>query len=240
MSNPRYLIVNADDFGLTLGINEGIITAHRRGIVTSASLMVRAPAAREAAALAAEYSELSLGLHLDLGEWVYRHGDWVQLYTTVPDDGPEAYDREVRSQLAAFEHLTGASPTHIDSHQHVHRDDPLRAIVMAMGRDLRVPVRDFAPDIRYCGDFYGQSELGETFPAGISPDALLGILRRLGPGLTELGCHPGLPAELDSVYRDEREVELQALCDPRIRAALDDLEIELCSFATMPVTPSTS
>jgi predicted glycoside hydrolase/deacetylase ChbG (UPF0249 family) len=52
MSTNRYLIVNADDFGQSHGVNRGVIEAFENGIVTSASLMVRWPAAVEAAAYA--------------------------------------------------------------------------------------------------------------------------------------------------------------------------------------------
>ena len=52
MRTGRLLIVNADDFGQTAGVNRGVIEAHDRGIVTSASLMVRWPAAAEAASFA--------------------------------------------------------------------------------------------------------------------------------------------------------------------------------------------
>ena len=61
----RYLIVNADDFGQSDGVNRGIVRAHEGGIVTSASLMVRWPAAEEAAACARTHLRLSVGLHLD-------------------------------------------------------------------------------------------------------------------------------------------------------------------------------
>ena len=70
----RVLVVNADDYGRTEGVNRGIIEAHERGIVTSASLMVRWPAAREAAAYVRGGWRLGLGLHVDLGEWVFRGG----------------------------------------------------------------------------------------------------------------------------------------------------------------------
>jgi predicted glycoside hydrolase/deacetylase ChbG (UPF0249 family) len=66
--DERTLIVNADDFGLTSGVNAGIARAHEEGILTSASLMVRWPAAAEAAAYAARTPGLSVGLHVDLGE----------------------------------------------------------------------------------------------------------------------------------------------------------------------------
>src|SRR5687767_10207836 len=63
----RYLIVNADDFGLSPGVNAGIVAAHENGIVTSASLMVRKLAAAEAADYGRRHPKFSVGLHVDLG-----------------------------------------------------------------------------------------------------------------------------------------------------------------------------
>ena len=65
----RYLIVNADDFGLSESVNRGILDAHDEGIVTSASLMVERPAALEAADRARERPRLGLGLHVEVGRW---------------------------------------------------------------------------------------------------------------------------------------------------------------------------
>ena len=86
--NTRYLIVNADDFGQSRGINRGIMEAHEQGIVSSTSPMVRWPAAPEAAAYARSHRSLSLGLHLDFGEWRCRKGRWLQLYEVVPIEDP--------------------------------------------------------------------------------------------------------------------------------------------------------
>ena len=61
----RRLIVNADDFGLTHGVNRAVADAHRHGVLTSASLMVDAPGAEDAARLARELPGLSVGLHAD-------------------------------------------------------------------------------------------------------------------------------------------------------------------------------
>src|SRR5205085_11997778 len=63
----RLLIVNADDFGLSRGVNEGIIEAHTGGILTSTSLMVWRPGAEHAAKVAAAHPALSVGLHFDDG-----------------------------------------------------------------------------------------------------------------------------------------------------------------------------
>src|ERR1041384_5283397 len=123
---PKYLIVNADDFGLSDGVNRGIIEAFERGIVTSASLMVRQPAAAAAATDAASHPKLSVGLHLDLGEWVFQNGEWVILYSVVATDDPKAVGAETSHQLSQFRRLMGRNPTPLDSHQHVHRKEPVR------------------------------------------------------------------------------------------------------------------
>ena len=66
MSAGKRLIVNADDLGRTEGINEGIFDAHRRGIVTSATMMVNYPAARRVAVLSRDSPALGIGLHVSL------------------------------------------------------------------------------------------------------------------------------------------------------------------------------
>jgi chitin disaccharide deacetylase len=223
----KRLIVNADDFGLSAGVNRGIVQAHESGIVTSASLMVRAPAAKEASAVA---GNLSVGLHLDLCEWAYRDEQWQLLYSVVPVDDARAVADEVARQLDAFRSLMGRDPTHLDSHQHVHRDEPVRTVLLEVGHRLGIPVRHFHPSIRYCGSFYGQSDKGYTYHDGISVEALVKVLRELTEGITELGCHPAAVTDFDSVYGNERVLELQALCDPRVRTAVNEAGIELCTF----------
>lgn len=227
------LIVNSDDFGQSAGINRGVAQAHERGIVTSASLMVRWPASISAAAYAREHlSCLSLGLHVDLGEWTVRSEEWVRVYEVVPTDDLTAVTDAVTEQLTDFRRLVGRNPTHLDSHQHVHREEPVRSILQQIARELRVPLREYSPQVNYCGDFYGQSEDGTPFPEGISVDNLLSIVSKLRSGLTELGCHPGLEADVDSMYRCERAEEVRTLCHPRVRATLQTLGIELSGFPT--------
>src|SRR5690242_18375271 len=166
-AQAKILIVNADDFGLSPGVNRGIIEAHERGIVTSASLMVRWPAAEEAAAYARSHPRLGVGLHLDFAEWAIRDDQWVRLYQVCDLDNPLAVRREVERQIEQFFHLMDRPPTHVDSHQHVHQDVRVRAIVEQIARRLEVPLRHHG-SVRYCGDFYGQDEHGLPYPDGIS------------------------------------------------------------------------
>jgi predicted glycoside hydrolase/deacetylase ChbG (UPF0249 family) len=221
--SERELIVNADDFGRSPGTNAGIIRAHEQGIVTSASLMVRWPAAQAAATYALSSRGLSLGLHVDLSEWTYRDGEWVLLYENAPAD------TEITRQLKSFRTLVGRDPTHLDSHQHVHREEPVASLLAGLAGQLGIPLRGRGA-IRYCGDFYGQTGKGDPVPNGISVENLVDVIERLPPGATELGCHPGLDAELDSSYRDERLREVAALGDPRVRLTLEREQVRLRSF----------
>lgn len=229
MSGERLLIVNADDLGLSSGVNAGIFEAHERGIVTSASLMVRAPAAAEAHAWAGAHPELAVGLHLDIAEWQYEDGEWRVNYERCPPEDATAVEAECRGQLAAFRELTGRDPTHLDSHQHTHMSEPVASVAAGLAAELGVPLR--ARGIRYEGGFYGQSGKGEPYPAGIEAGHLVELIEALPSGRTELGCHPAIGDDTGSSYAREREQELRALCADRVRAALEREEITLCSFA---------
>ena len=229
----RHVIVNADDLGQTEGINRGVAAAVECGIVTSASLMVRWPASPAAVTWASTSPSISLGLHIDLAEWSYRGGQWLPLYEVVRDDDADAVSDELSRQLGMFLRLVGRPPTHLDAHQHLHLRDPLRTQVLAAGDRLRVPVRGLSAKVAYCGGFYGQSGTGEPIPGAITFEGLLAVLDELGPGTTELSCHPGLaPLNLDTMYLTERPNEVATLCDPRLPAALAQRRLTLCSFST--------
>jgi chitin disaccharide deacetylase len=228
-----YLIVNADDFGLSAGVNAGIAETHRRGIVTSASLMVRPRAAVAAAELSRELPGLSIGLHFDLGEWACREGTWYKLYEVVSLDDPEAVRAELWRQLDRFRELVGRDPTHLDSHQHVHREAPVREIAAEIAAELDVPLRHYSSSVHYCGDFYGQTRDGESRPEAILSERLIELIRDLPDGVTELACHPGLDEYLPTMYCHERRREVEALCAAPVKAAVERY-VKLVSFAELP------
>ncbi|MDQ6913049.1 MAG: ChbG/HpnK family deacetylase [Verrucomicrobiota bacterium] len=228
--DERRVIVNADDFGLTDGINRGILEAHQTGIVTSSSLMVRYPAARQAAELAQTNPKLSVGLHFDIAEWRFRDGSWEVFYEVVDAKNAAAVEVELQRQLALFQHLLGRAPTHLDSHQHLHKSEPAREILLQASEKLRVPLRACHSLVRHRGDFYGQTAEGLPFPGGISTARLSEIIRSVESGWTEIGCHPGYTNGLDSVYLIEREIELRVLCSAEIWRVLEEKKIELLSF----------
>lgn len=229
-SHARRLIVNADDFGQSAGVNEGIIHCHEHGIVTSASLMVRWPSAAAAAEYARAKRALSVGLHIDLGEWTCRNGEWVPLYQVVAAGDLAAIQAEIVRQLDAFRRLMHCDPTHIDSHQHVHHWGGVAALVREIADEIGTPVRECSADVQYNGAFYGQGPKGQILAGAISIEHLIRILMTLPEGTTELGCHPGVGREMEGLYVAEREQELQALCDPRVGETLAAEGIELMSF----------
>jgi predicted glycoside hydrolase/deacetylase ChbG (UPF0249 family) len=229
MAEKRFLIVNADDLGLSEGVNAGIVEAHERGIVTSASLMVRQAAAADAAAFPKRHPSLAVGLHIDIGQWDYESGEWRLAYQRCSPEDAAAVEAECRQQLDAFRRLLGRDPTHLDSHQHTHMGEPVASVAEGMAAELGVPLR--ARGIRYEGGFYGQAGRGEPWPQGITVEHLIELIESLPEGWTELGCHPGIGVAAESSYGPERELEVEALCAPRVFAAVEDGKVELRSFA---------
>jgi predicted glycoside hydrolase/deacetylase ChbG (UPF0249 family) len=218
----RYLIVNADDFGACAGVNRGIVEAHRRGIVTSASLMVRMPGSEEAAALARECRALSVGLHASFVD-ERRHP-----VADLSDSG--ACRAALDEQLMRFTDLLHRRPTHLDSHHHVHALPGVLPYFREAAEHYGIPLRACS-GVRYCSRFYGQWA-GETHPGHVSATGLIRIVEaEVGDGVTELACHPGYPdPTLVSSYADERELELRTLCDVRVRRFLDSCGIALVGF----------
>ncbi|MGI8430319.1 MAG: ChbG/HpnK family deacetylase [Solirubrobacteraceae bacterium] len=217
------LIVNADDFGASEGINRGIVEGHARGIVTSTSLMVTGAAAAEAVALGREHPELGLGLHWDLDGEDSEPG--LDLEDTA------AVRAELSRQLDAFHEMMGRPPTHVDSHHHIHRRPEIAPIAQELVTPLGVPLREDGT-VTFIGGFYGQWKWQVTDLHHVSPEFLIWILRNeVGEGWTEVSCHPGYISQgFSSVYLEEREAELRTLTDPLVREEIAALRIGLASY----------
>jgi predicted glycoside hydrolase/deacetylase ChbG (UPF0249 family) len=149
----RRLVVNADDFGLSEGVNRGIIAAHLAGVVTSTSMLVNTPAWEDAAARARSNSRLGVGLHLNLtaGRPLTRApslSDASGLFRPLAQLAARAWTgridaadvaAECRAQLARLQQA-GVVITHLDSHRHVHLLPGVWAPVAAAAREAAVSV----------------------------------------------------------------------------------------------------
>ena len=132
----RRLIVNADDFGFTSGVNRAIVEAHTRGVVTSSTLMAKGMAFAEAAELAKTIPKLSVGCHVVLidGEPVLEQGKVPSLTASgIFRDGIKTFAaRALSGRMDAGEitaeataqirkvQSAGVAVSHIDSHKHTH------------------------------------------------------------------------------------------------------------------------
>ena len=247
--NARRLIVNADDLGLTRGVNAGVVEAHRAGLVTSATLLVNYPAAAETRALSEACPALGIGLHLQLsggptqlpaarlGSFVARDGRAPAGRDGLVDADPAEILAEARAQLERFRALLGRDPTHFDSHHHAQRVPQVFAAVIALARETGRPVRLVDP---WMAPLLGREGIRTTdrfdesfWDEAATLETLLGIVHSLPEGTTELMSHPGLlDEELSSSegYAAPRARELAVLTSPAAREAVRAAGIELVSF----------
>jgi predicted glycoside hydrolase/deacetylase ChbG (UPF0249 family) len=153
----RQLVVNADDLGLTVGVNRGIFDAHDRGILTSASLFANAPATPDAIRRVRVRPSLGVGVHLALVDGTPMLPA-TRVPTLVEDDGRfraswkpfivaclrgrvsfEEVERELTAQIERVR-SEGIPLTHLDAHKHVHAFPPIFAIVARLAERFRIPV----------------------------------------------------------------------------------------------------
>jgi hopanoid biosynthesis associated protein HpnK len=150
----RLLIVNGDDFGLTPGVNAGIVHAHTRGLLTSASMFPNAPSTEDAVSIARAMPSLGVGCHLTLVDGVP-----LLAPSRVPTLAPGGVfrptwgkfivaaaagrialaevERELEAQIDRLR-STGIALTHLDSHKHVHAYPPIFRIVARLARRFRL------------------------------------------------------------------------------------------------------
>ncbi|MGE0101881.1 MAG: carbohydrate deacetylase [Blastocatellales bacterium] len=152
----RYLIVNADDFGLTPGVNRAIIEGHRRGIITSATLMVNMPAFDEAVELAKSTPSLGVGLHFNITQGspvspvervrsiIDRSGNFPGTTTAllIRNLAGRLERSEIENELRAqIERMlsAGIRPTHIDTHKHSHAIPIVLDAIIDVAREYGIP-----------------------------------------------------------------------------------------------------
>ena len=153
----RRLVVNADDLGLTVGVNDGIFDAHDLGILTSASLFATAPATADAIRRAGSHPSLGIGAHLTLVDGAPTLPP-KQVPTLVMDDGRfrrswkpfivaclqgrvslAEVELELKAQIERLQRA-GVTLTHLDAHKHVHAYPPVFAVVARLAVRFGIPV----------------------------------------------------------------------------------------------------
>ncbi|MBI3857249.1 MAG: ChbG/HpnK family deacetylase [Planctomycetes bacterium] len=273
----RWLVVTADELGLSPKRNQGIVDAHCKGIVTSASMLAYGPAFREALKIAKGLPTLDIGIHLNLSE-----GEPLVLgHKTLVDEkgnfwGRQEARRRARESVfdlreveleadAQIETLKGAKikVTHLDSVDHMHIRGNLAQSLSVVARKhgircfrcpadkIRPPSLKLDPDRVTAVQEYHQSAInaigiyaqqrmrstenfgGAALTGFLTPDLLVETIRSLPVGLTELMVHPGLKAAESGFEGPDREAEVRALTDPRLKPLLKELGIGLTHFGKL-------
>ena len=281
----KRLILNADDFGLTKGVDDGIIRAHRDGILTSATLMANGEAFDHAVALALANPELGVGCHLVLvgGKCVappedirsladaegHLPGSLVEFVTRVSTYTIRSahLEIELRAQIEKIKRA-GIAPTHVDTHKHTHTHP---RVLEALGRvtqefgitRIRKPMeklrdtwsrlapsrqrlaasaaratgRKFVALCKKYGLHYPDNFLGLASTGALSGAALCALIDTLPDGQSEIMLHPGICdadlAQTGSRLQQERELEMQALLDPKVRDTVAARGIRLITYGEL-------
>ncbi|MDY0410231.1 chitin disaccharide deacetylase [Virgibacillus soli] len=223
------VLFNADDYGLTKGVTDGIIKAHEEGVVHATTLMMNGNAVAYAVEQAKQHPNLRVGIHLvltwgkplrnDVPNLIDETGMFKYSSSFAKMEAPDVQqvEQEWRTQIEAFL-ATGLTLHHIDSHHHVHGWDPLKEVVYKLAKDFQVPVRYvdslkespeiLLTDTLYVG-FYGEGVERDIFEK----------LQELSVESVEVMTHPAfVDADLQSVssYTSKREAELDILCSLEI------------------------
>jgi predicted glycoside hydrolase/deacetylase ChbG (UPF0249 family) len=173
----RKLIVNADDFGRTPGVNAGILRAATAGIVTSTTAMMNMPGAANALLEATQACPtLGMGVHLVFTsgrplippEWVSslvdKHGVFLsqEAIAAEPDRlDPGELKTELKAQIKTFQNAMGRAPDHLDVHHFAHLLPRYFAVYLELADEVKIPIRNPLPRT--------EEELTNYPPAGSTP-----------------------------------------------------------------------
>jgi predicted glycoside hydrolase/deacetylase ChbG (UPF0249 family) len=187
LSARKQLVVNADDFGFTPDVNQGIVEAHRGGILTAATLMANGAAFDDAVRLARETPALDIGCHL-----VLVGGHSLVSGKAFPPTVGRLVAALARRQIRIYDELAaqvrriaaaGIRPTHLDTHKHTHLAPPVLDAVARLSEEfgIRWVRRPFDFPLRAAG---GTAPLATRLASGA-----MGLLRgRFQRVLTRHGC----------------------------------------------------
>lgn len=248
------VIMNADDFGFSKGVNLGILEGFQHGIISSTSLMVNMPGFDHAISLMKQFPELlKVGLHLvtsveyavtgPLSTLTDETGHFYHDEHIIANCHLEELKKEYEGQLQKFL-ATGLQPDHLDFHW-CHTPVQVQAAIY-LAQKYHLPMRAgdkeiekiceaagvaYAPN--HISDFYNQAERHADV------ETMLGLLAKhleAGDSMIEFAVHPAyVDADLLrlSSYNVQRAWEFKVLTDPAIMDFIRQHQIEMISFSNL-------
>jgi predicted glycoside hydrolase/deacetylase ChbG (UPF0249 family) len=245
--------VNADDFGFTPDVNDGILEAHRNGILTATTLMAGGAAFEHAAGLARRNPSLDVGCHLTLVGGI----SLVPPHNPLPVSVPQLVKCVLRRQIHVYDEFvaqvraildSGVPLTHLDTHKHTLMLPVVATAVARVSKEFRIPWVRRPLAVPVLGPLLGirlarqgcrltDHFLGYRLTGRLDGAALVALIRTLPEGSSELMCHPGfLRTELRAArtrLKESRQRELEALTSPAARQALEVAGVRLVNYPSL-------
>ncbi|WP_319370943.1 chitin disaccharide deacetylase [uncultured Ilyobacter sp.] len=242
------LIINADDFGYSKGVNYGIIEAYKNGLVTSTTIMMNMPYVDHALDLYKDNQRLGLGIHFVLTsyhpltnskELLGNNGVMDRDFDRIALCPEEVIEAELRAQFSAL-YNKGYKITHADSHHHVHRIPKVLKIMSKICKEYGLAMRTvpeqrnsdgFDKDIKttekFNWEFYDKDATFEKFKNIISKDGVSSL---------EICAHPAfidLHLKNFSNYVEPRMMELDVLTSQEAKDLITNKNIEMINFGDL-------
>lgn len=238
------LIVNADDFGFTRGVNFGIAESCNRGIVRSTTVMAGMPATGHAAEIIKQCPQLKTGVHLRLtaGAPMAEHvpslcaiDGQFQKEASFRENhhmNADEIEQELRAQIESILEL-GFEISHFDGHHHCHTHEQVNPVARKLAKEYNVPLRPCTQPINYkfqkitfSDAFYGKELTAKDF---------LNIVKQhlTYTDVLEIMTHPALLDEelLNcSGYALPRIRELSILTNPNLHRELELMKVSVTNY----------
>lgn len=239
------LIVNSDDFGYSEGVNHGIMSAHKNGIVTSCTVMANMPGFEHGMELIKANPTLRCGVHMTLTCYkpllkdhktiVDENGDFFRRPTEeiIKNIDLEEVYREFKAQIEKVRERVDI--THLDSHHHVHGKEYLKPVIERIANEYNLPMRqstdifiDGVRNIKCVGNFYMDNVKEEYFQENLEK------LRE--DEVVDLMCHPAFVDAFllgSSSYNVQRAKEHKVLTSEKVKKFLEENNFELVDYSCL-------
>lgn len=231
------LVINADDFGYTKSVSDGILYGYQHGIIRSTTALCNMEGIEYAAQLAKQAPDLGIGVHLTLtlgnslthGKTITEDGIKFKgrkaFYESINDLDMEEVYLEFDAQIQRFIEVFERMPDHIDSHHSIHDgNEALLSVSKRISEQYHVPMRRYSK-FTYISGFFKETA---------TIDTLFAIFEKhQDTEAIELMCHPGfcdLQLYQTSSYHIDRVKELDVLCSKEVQAYIDEHGIEVTNY----------
>lgn len=241
------LIINADDFGYSPGINLGIVASHENGMLTSTTMMANMPGFEHGVELAKQHPNLGIGVHLTLtcgkpllsgGTTLMENNEFRKIsfyekeFSIDTEELYKEWEAQIKKIIAA-----GIQPTHLDSHHHVNRISPMKEVFVELAQKYKLPVRNnfevpktLKTVNRFFTEFDSLSQSKEIWKEMTIQNLIQDCQEY---GTVEVMCHPGYLDHIvvaSSSLLDSRVFTVKELQNPRHKEVLEKNQVQFGTY----------